>query len=83
MVVPKHYSVDERIAMAKVDGELHLRVLRIVLADKASNKSNNDHLPTTGPAGGKWTSGTETCAAPGAAKIADAKTKANILNFQC
>jgi hypothetical protein len=32
----------------KVGGELHLRVLRIVLADKASNEPNNDHLPTSG-----------------------------------
>ena len=49
MVVPKHYSFDERVATAKVGGELHLRVLRIVLADKASNKPNNDHLSTRGP----------------------------------
>jgi hypothetical protein len=34
------------------------------------------------PSGGKWTLEIETCAAPGAAKIAAAKTKANILNFQ-
>ncbi len=33
MVVPKHYSFDERVATAKVGGELYLRVLRIVLAD--------------------------------------------------
>src|SRR5260370_16236328 len=49
MVVTKHYSFDEGVAIAKVGGELHLRVLRIVLADKASNKPNNDHLPTNGP----------------------------------
>src|SRR6266851_7614006 len=49
MVVPKHYSFDEWVAMAKVGGELYLRVLRIVLADKAPNKPNNDHLPTGGP----------------------------------
>jgi hypothetical protein len=34
------------ISKAKVGGELHLRVLCIVLADKASSKPNNDHLPT-------------------------------------
>jgi hypothetical protein len=34
------------------------------------------------PAGGKWTFEIEGCAAPGPAKIAGAKTKANILNFQ-
>jgi hypothetical protein len=39
-------------------------------------------FPAADPAGGKWTLGTETCAAPGATKIAGAKTKANILNFQ-
>lgn len=49
MVVPKPYSFDERVATANVGGELHLRVLRIVLADKASNKPDNDHLPTGGP----------------------------------
>ena len=49
MVVPKHYNFDERVAIAKVGGELHLRVLRIVLADKTSNKPNDDHLPTGEP----------------------------------
>jgi hypothetical protein len=45
MVVFERYSFCERVAMAKVGCELHLRVLRIVLADKASNKPNNDRLP--------------------------------------
>jgi hypothetical protein len=40
-------------------------------------------FPSADPAGGKWTVEVETCAAVGAAKIADAKTKANILDFQC
>ena len=48
MMVPKHYSFDARVAIAKVGGELHLRVLRIVMEDKASNKPNNDHLPIGG-----------------------------------
>jgi hypothetical protein len=38
-------------------------------------------FPSVELAGGKWTFGIETCAALGAARIAGAKNKANILIF--
>ena len=49
MMVPKHCSFDEWVAVAKVGGALYLSVLRIVLADKTSNEPGNNHLSTRGP----------------------------------
>ena len=65
--------------MEKVGCELHLRVLRIVLADKASNKPNNDHLP----AGGADASGTRLARRMVRRESLVGKTKANTLAFRC
>jgi hypothetical protein len=53
MVIPKHYSFDERVAIAKVGGELHLRVLRIVPPDKPPTNPIMITFPPANPGGGK------------------------------
>ena len=45
IVVGKHFCIDTRgVTVAKVCGKLHFRMLRIIVFNKASNKSDNDRL---------------------------------------
>ncbi len=48
MVVPEYFCVDSGVTVAKICGELNFGVLRVIDTDKASDKSNDDHVPVGG-----------------------------------
>jgi len=53
MMVPIHFCMDCGVAVAKIRGELHLRVLGVIPADKAADEPNDDHVPDCGIGNGR------------------------------
>ena len=48
MMITEHVSMDQWISIAKICGKLHLGVLRVLRADEAADKPDDDHVLING-----------------------------------